>query len=846
MLRTVLRSLHRQKRRLALPVSAVLLGVACVSGSLLYGQSLQRTLAEARTASRPDVSVEILPDASAGPDSPGGVPRQDEALLRRLAALPAAASARGTLEGRAFLLGSDGEPTGSPSAATGVNYVPDRHGTDPRYPMTEGRGPRHADEIAVDRRSARRAGHLVGDRIDVIVNGRVRSCHLVGVFKAHDPRLAGGGTLTAFDNATARRQFAPSPGTYASLTLAARPGHSPDALAADAARLLPSGLRVVTRAGLDAEAAAGTDHDKLATILSVFAGIALLASAFLVGNTFTMLSAARAREHALLRAVGATRHHVMRMVLTEALLVGTVASAAGYVAGLGVAAALAEFFAAGGGLPDDLVPPQPLSAGPLAAAFTVGIAVTVLAAFLPARRAAAVAPVAALRTSLPAPARSLRRRNRIGALTTAVGVLIALAATREIGLFAFAVPLLLTGLAVLTPQLALTVSRLLRPPLTRLAGVDAVLALANVARNPLRTAATANALTIGLTLVSAVTVALASLSTMAQRDAEADMPSDLAVTAIDFAEIADDTVGRIARLPHVDAVTATTDVAFRPTGNDSFLYATAVDPAAVGRLVDFTVHAGSLDDLGQGMAVDSGTAAAHGWHLGERVTGRLGSGQERTALRIVALYDGPPALTPVLLSADVLSPRTSAATADSRDGAVDSVLVRAAPGHVADVKRQIRHALGNPTLLVQDRADAGREAARVYAPVLTIMYAMLSVTVMIGALGVANTMGMAVSERVREFGLLRAVGMDRRKVGSILRLEATVVSLLGSALGVVTGGALGALAVVGQSGAVLTVPWGRLLLCFLAAAGIGVLTSLLPGRRAAAVPILSAVRVDDA
>ncbi|POX42520.1 ABC transporter permease [Streptomyces sp. Ru73] len=846
MLRTALRSVRRHSTRFALPFLAVLLGVACVSGSLLYGESVRRATTEAQTAARPDVSVEVRPGPDAAHDA-AGPPRPDEELRRRLAALPGAAAARGTLEGRALLVGPDGELVGPPSAGGGVGYVPDRRGTDPRYPLTAGRGPRAPGEIALDRRSAGRTGYRVGDSVRVIVNGHVRGVRLVGVFAAHDPRLAGGGTLTAFDTATAARQFAPAPGAYASLTLTAAPGTSPDVLAARAAKLLPAGLQAVPRAQLDAEAAASPDARKIGTLLLVFAGIALLISGFLVGNTFAMLSAARAREHALLRAVGATRAYVLRLVLTEAALLGTVASVAGYLAGIGVAAALGGLFGATGDVTTTAAPLQPLSPAPLLAAFGVGVAVTCLSAYVPARRAAAVPPVAALRTSVPPTGASLRRRNRAGCAVTAAGVLLVLAATGSTNLFAVAVPVLLAGLMLLTPLLAPAVTRLLRAPMARLAGVHGTLALANVRRNPRRTAATAMALTVGLTLVSAVTVALSSLSGMAAREAAAGMPAELRITAVDFADIGDDTAARVARLPHVAAVTPTLDAPLRLAG-DSFLPAIGVDPGTVGRIGGLTVRAGSLDRLDEGIAVTAETAAAHGWHVGDRVTGvpeqADGTRGKRAEHRVVAVYDGPEALSPALLPLSALPGAGRTGPGGLSSDALTSVLVTAEPGQLGTLERQIRNTLGNPALLVQDRADAAREAARAYGPLLTTLYAMLSVTVVIGALGVANTMGMAVAERFREIGMLRAIGLDRRGVGRLLRLESVVVSLLGAGLGLLAGSAVGAVAVASQEGAVLTMPWGRLLLCGVATAVIGVLAALVPGRRAATVPVLKALGTD--
>ncbi|MGW7516204.1 ABC transporter permease [Streptomyces sp. NPDC054796] len=855
------RGVLSHRRRFALPALAVVLSVACVSGSLLYGQSVSDVMDRALTQARPDVSVEVRPDPSADPED-GGAQALDDNLLHRLEALPGAAAARGTLEGSTFVVGAEGTPVGDMASAAGVNYVPQqpgpagKGGEDPRYPLAEGHGPRGPGEIALDRATAERAKARVGQRVRVVVEGEVRTARLVGVFTAHDPRLASGGTLTAFDADTAARLFAPAPDTYASLTLTAARGTSDAALAERAGKLLPSSLQTVTRAELDAETAARPDSQKLSTLLLIFAGIALLVSTFLVANTFTMLSAARAREHALLRAIGATRGYIERLVLTEAVLIGALASALGHLLGIGVAEALGTLFDTAGAPRAAL---RPLAAMPLLAAFAVGIGVTALSAYLPARRASAVPPVAALRTVRPPTPDSLRRRGIIGACVTGFGALLVLAAIQDNNLFAAAVPVLLIGLIILTPLTALGVTRVLRAPLTRLAGVRGTLAVANARRNPRRTAATATALMVGLALVAAITVAVSSLSHMATRDAEAAMVADIRVKAVDFADIGADVPGRVARVPGAEAATPLVQGDLRMRG-DELLPVVGVDPHTVERAAGLKVVRGSLDDLGHGIAVTSETARAHGWKPGSRVSGALGEGARSGSLPVVAVYEGPEDLGPALVPAAELSGETAGSgegsgsgpgsgaasgTGDGSPGAfIESVLVKTAPGQAGTVKEDIREALDNPVLLVQDRADAGEEAARPFAPLLDIMYAMLSVAVLIGALGVVNTMSMAVFERVREIGVLRALGLDRRQVGSVLRIESVVVSLLGSGLGLLAGAVLGAAAVASEEGAVLVMPWGRLGAFFAASVAIGVLASLWPGRQAARTPMLRALSAD--
>lgn len=838
MLRTVMRTLRAHRRRFAMPALAVLLGVAFLTGSLIYSQSVTTAMRQALAGSQPDVSAEIRPADSAPSHtsgSSGGTPQLDDTLLRRLRTLPGAASARGTAEGPAFLVGSRGTLVGDRHQSAGVNYVPGSAGKDSRYPLTAGRGPRTSDEIAVDEQAAERAGHRVGDRVRIVVGGKARSARLTGVFTAHDSRPAGGGTLTAFDSATAQRQFAPTPHSYSTITLTAAEGTSDAQLARQAQKLLPPGLRAVTASELKAGAFTG-DNQKITTLLVGFAGIALFVSTFLVANTFAMLSAARAREHALLRAVGASRKYVMRLVLSEAAVVGTSASIAGHLLGIGVAALLNRLF---GVIGEQTAPLQFLTVTPLLAAFAVGIGVTMLSAYVPARRAAAVPPVAALRTGEPPTATSLRRRNRAGLAVTAFGALLLCAAAGEQNLLYGAAPVLLTGLILLTPLLAQGATGLLRSPMTRLAGVRGKLAVENARRNPRRTAATATTLMVGLALVTAVTVALSSANRKVEQETDSATTSDLRITAVDFAEVGDDVAGRVARLPDAQAVSPVVYTDIGITGSDS-LSVTAVSTGTVERLAPITVREGSLDRLDHGIAVTEETAAARHWRLGSRVSGTIAGTAAKTSLPIIAVYDGPDTFTPAMIS-DRNLPRSVRTEERPR---IESVLIDAAQGRTAALREEIRHTLDNPALLVQDRADARKASTGAIAGFLNIMYAMLSVTVLIGALGVINTMGMAVSERVREIGLLRAVGLDRRGIASVLRLESVIIALLGSTFGLFAGSAIGTAAVFGQGGMELVLPWGRLILFFAATAAIGVLASIRPGRQAASIPMMKAIGTD--
>ena len=811
--RMAVRSLFAHRARLFMAELAIILGVAFVVGALLYGGGVRTAMTRAQEQAQPDLSVEVSARQETGVNAD---------LVTRLRGVAGVAAVRPLAEGPTFLVAADGTLVGVPSLDAGVAYLAGPDGTDARYPLAGGRAPGNAEEVAVDTWSARRAGWKLGDQVRVVVAGTSRRLRLVGLFTAKDARLAGGGTLAAFDATTARTQFAPTPDSWTAVALTAAIGVSDSALAQRVTPLLPQGVVARPRAVVNA---AGGNDDKVEMFLFFSAAAALFVSVFLVGNTFTMLAATRARENALLRAVGATRRYVLRQVLAEALLLAVIGSALGYLLGIGVAAGLGRVFAVSGGPP---VPLRMVGAQPVLAAVAVGLGVTMIAAWLPARRAAAVPPIAALRTGLPPTPKALRRRHVLGAVTTGLGVAGTASVVLEVNLLLVGPPLMLIGLIILTPLLGMWLTALLRRPLRRFAGVLGTLAVENVRRNPRRTATTASTLMIGLAICAAVTVPIASLTAYGQREADTGDTADLTVTAADFTEVGSDTATRIAGLPDVQAFTPIVH-AFLRTEHGSFLDGAAVNPQQVRQLLPITVREGSLDRLGEGVAVSRAAAAAHGVRLGSTLT----ASQQATDLTahpqpaqpVVALYDAPDSLgIDVLLPLDKLP-----GGATSRPS---SVLVKAASGRIRPVKAAIRHALDNPALVVQTRAERREQIVNSFRLFLNVLYALLSVSVLIGALGVVNTMTMAVLERTREIALLRAIGLGRRQVATILRLESMIIALLGAVIGLCAGCAIGLAVVLSEDSLPPVLPWQRIGAFFLITMAIGVIASLWPARRA--------------
>lgn len=665
---------------------------------------------------------------------------------------------------------------------------------------------------------------------------------LQGVFRTDGSKLSPGGSLTLFADATAQRLFL-QPGQYTDIEITAVPGTDVTQLLARVEPVLPKDSSAATGAQLARIQAnlASSGSDTMSQIMVGFAAVALFVATFLISNTFTMLVSRRTRELALMRAVGASRKQVRRILLTESVLVGLISSVAGVVAGTGVAALLQAVFT-----PAD-APATPLVLLPATViiAMVVGTALPVLASWIPVRRAMAIPPVAALGAAEPAaPARAGSLRTGLGAALTLTGttaVLYGALATGEdsrtvIGLGA---ALTLTGAIALVPLLSRPFTALLRPLLVRVHPVHGDLAARNTVRDPRRTGATAAALAIALTLASGLSVLGASATQYLDGATTRDFTADYLVKAPSGGQrMTPATAALLGKLPDAAYSPLNQSTDYRIGGASSVL--TGVDPATIGRLLRYDVTEGSLDSLAQGrIAVANFKARANGWKVGQRLP--LERQDQRDEVTIGAIYqaDQQSNLLPSITAPDSLVARY-----DSTPN-TDSIVVATKGGPGRAALAAVTKALGdNPALSVLDRDGIRAEDTSGIDDQLNVFYALLSMALVIAALGIANTLAMSVLERRKEIGTLRAIGLDRTGVARMIRLEALLVGALGAAVGTVmgifTGWALGHTLQESVAGYALVIPWGRLALGVLLALAGALLASLWPARRAARVDIPAA------
>ncbi|MFF9687402.1 ABC transporter permease [Streptomyces sp. NPDC014623] len=842
MFRTAVRNVLAHKARLLMTVLAVMLGVAFVSGTLVFTDTLGNAFRNQSAKNYDDIAVAVTTWAERGDKE---TPAVDAATLEKIRGLDGVAEATGRVSGFAGVADTEGKLIGNGWSNTGSNFAPGANGKDAQYTFTDGTGPVEAGQIALDRTSADKGEYRVGEKVRVATNGPVKEYTLSGVFTTEDGAVNAGGSLVLFDTEVAQQLYL-RPGEFKDITVTAAAGTSDQRLLEAVKPLLPEDAEARTGADLAEEEAEMTESGlkSLNSMLLAFAAIALFVGVFLIANTFTMLIAQRTKELALMRAVGASRRQIKRAILLEAGVVGLIASVIGFLLGVGLATGLRSAMGMFGGK----IPAGPLVVSPTAvvSAFAVGVLITVFAAWLPARRAAKIPPVAAMSSvHAVATTKSLVVRNSIGGVFALLGsaAIIGGAARGDengrwlIGAGAF---LALIGVIVLIPLLSRPVIAVARPVLGKLFGVSGKLAAQNAVRNPRRTGATASALAIGLTLVTGISVLGVTLGQAIDKMTTDNIRADYMVSMASGDSL---DASALTALRKADGVTAATPQrSVWLTVDKGGVSASGVTPGDVEEVFALKTVSGSLSSLKDGeIAVARETAESHGWKTGDSVPVTY-QDEKKETLKVGALYEGNEFLSPVLIPEDVVAPHES--FADIRE-----IWLTMDGGESAANEKAVIDALGdNPAMSVVDRQGIRDMFGGFINTALNIMYALLAMALVIAVLGVVNTLAMSVFERQQEIGMLRAIGLDRRRVKRMIRLEAVVISLFGAVVGVGLGTFLGW--AVGKSlsasipGYALVVPWDRLALFLVLAGLVGVLASLWPARSGAKLNMLTAIKTE--
>ena len=842
MWRVTWKGLVGHRLRLVLTLLAIALGVGLVAGSYVFTDTLNRVFDDLFSESFAGIDVQVRSESDE--DLGFALPeRLDEGLVETVRGVEGVEAAVGNIAGLLTLIRPDGEVVGGQGPPTlGGSW------SDVASPITvrEGSPPDTAGEIGIDGATAAREGIEVGDTVQVVATERPRSFVVSGLVGLGGSDSFGGATFVVFDFATAQ-EVLDARGEVDAISVVADPGIEAEELVERLQPRLPDGVEAVTAQTAAEEQLATFKQalDFLNTFLLVFGFVALFVGAFLIQNTFQIMVAQRTRELGLLRAVGASRSQVTRLVLGEAGLVSLVASGVGVLFGIGLAAAIRVAFETfGGDLPTAELQIRPRT---ILVALGAGTAVTVVSALVPARKAGAVPPVAAMRSAFARPAGGGLRRRAIGgsavvalgAGTAASGLAGWWESVPGIALVGAGAGAAFIGLAILAPTFARPLGRTLGAPLPALLGPTGRMARENAVRSPRRTAATASALMIGVALVGLVTILAATIRATTDAIVADRFRSDLVVTSTGFggAGLSPALADTLTTVPEVELVTRIRRGPVK-IGED-ITFAAASDLQTVERSVRFEVVAGSLADVtGDTVAVSEEAAADGGWSVGDRIGvtfGRTGT----VPLEIAAVYvaEGPGA--DLYLDLETWE-ENFVERSDDTLFVVLAADVDPAEGRIAVEEV----AAGFPGSTVLDQTEFRDQAISQLDSFVLLLFALLTLALVIGFVGIANTLLLSVHERTREIGLLRAVGMTRRQLRRMVTWEAVIISTFGAVVGTAVGllFAWGVVTALGdESDLVFTIPAIQLVLAVVAAGGVGVLAAVYPAHRAARLDVLRAI-----
>ncbi|MGW4335616.1 ABC transporter permease [Rhodococcus koreensis] len=827
-----LRNLAAHKVRLALTVLSVVLGTAFVAGSFVFTDTLQKTFDSIFENTAQGVDVRV----SSEERNSSGVPLEDLDTITALDGVRAVAPA---VSGQIVLIGSDGaavQTGGAPSI--GESYLPPGQALGEPDEYVQGTPPAQAGQIAVNASAAERAQLVVGDTTKVLVPAR--GMIDVTVSGIYDTGNETGGFIGAtFVDSQARELF--TDGKHVEYIDVAGTGVSQGDLRDEIAAALPD-AKVQTGDEVREETKAQVTEalSFINYFLLAFGAIALLVGTFIIYNTFSMIVAQRLRELALLRAIGASRKQVGRSVVFEALVVGVIGSAIGIAAGVGLAYGLRSLLNAF----DVGLPEGSLQVGPrtILIALVVGVLVTTVSAYAPARRASKVPPVAAMREEFASTGDSLHVRTIAGAVLGVLGVVGLVIGSRGTGGGAAAVVgagALGLILAVLfaAPALSRPIVGALGAVLAKPFGPVGRLARTNAVRNPRRTAATAFALTLGLMLVSVIGVFGASAKASVNQLVDSGVSADYVLTGPNQIGVPSGAARAVRNLDDVQSAAALHPVSV--TVDDEREQGASLDGPLDG-VLDYTLVEGGADLTGNHLVVSQTTAAQKGWTLGTTVPMTSADGKVVDA-EVTGVFEDNQLVGDWLVSDDVYRQVMPAATIPDL-----AVLIDAKPG--ADLT-QLRADLESATkqfvvVQVQDREQFKGTQGQQIDTLLAILYGLLALAVVIAILGIINTLALSVVERRREIGMLRAVGMQRSQMRRTIYLESMLIAVFGAAVGVLLGIAFGwgfVSTLKDQGLGQVTVPWGQVVAMLLGSGVVGVFAALWPAGRAARTRPLEAI-----
>jgi putative ABC transport system permease protein len=841
-----LRGIAARKLRAFTTWLAIFLGVALVSGTYILTDTINESFGEIFSESLKGTDVAITAKTDIASDDTGP-PAFDASLLPRVREVDGVESAAGSVFSIGKFVKANGDALTDSFAPNFISsLLPPRFET---LDYVDGRKPRTASEASIDTQTADNGGLELGDRLRVAGAKEVKAYDIVGLTQLGDSNFGGAGiaqmTLPEAQRVTDRV------GKFDQISVAAAEGVSAAELRDRIARILPPNLIAET-----GQQAAQRQSDDIASDLGflriallVFAGISLFVGAFQIFNTFSITVAQRTREFGMLRTLGASRGQILSSVGIEALVLGLLGAIGGLAAGILFAGGInALFKAIGADLPNT---GTVVLARTVIVSLLIGVVVTLVAALAPALRATRITPMAALRESELQDSKPRGRLTLIAALLLGgLGLALMLIGLfggieesgTAAGLLGGGAALILFATSLFSPRLVRPLASLAGKPMERIRGLTGRLARENAMRKPGRTATTAAALMIGLALVTFVTVFAAGLKSSIANTIDENFKSDVILQNTDgFSPIPRDAVTAASDVDGVANISAVTYGSGEYKGEQ--IRVAGIDPETINGVLSLDFVDGSpavLRGLNDREAVaDEAWADSKGLEVGDTVSVRTPL-EKRAIYTIRGEIEGGLDLFGKMLVND--------ATLQPLFGADQPSLAFVRLEHGASaamVQSDLEAALAAryPTVEVQNQEQLKENQESQVNALLLLVYALLSLAVIVSLFGIVNTLALSIHERTRELGMLRAVGMSRRQVRTMVRYEAVITALIGAILGMVLGVLMAALVSrpLADEGFTLSYPIATLILLLALAALAGVVAAIGPARRASRIDVLRAL-----
>jgi putative ABC transport system permease protein len=832
---------------------AIVLGVAMVSGTFVLTDTIKAAFSTVFTTVYQNTDAVITGKSAISTNNRGNgptTPSLPASLLTQVRALPQVAEASASISDSAQLVGRNGKVISSGGApGLAFSYSPAAARFNP-LTLKSGKFPTSPQEIDIDDSTASKHNYKVGDEIGVVARGPVEKFRVVGTVQIGGVSSLGGATMAIFTLPKAQEIFNKQ-GKYDTISVAAKHGYSPQQVVAAIKPLLGPSAQVRTGQGQAQQATNDTSGflNIFQDFLLAFGGIALFVGSFVIANTLSITIAQRTRELATLRTLGATRRQVLRSVLVEAFVIGTLASIVGLFLGLLLAKALNSLLVSFGiNLPQASTV---FKTRTIVISLLVGIIITMIAAVRPALRATRVAPIAAAREGSILPPSRWAKYGPYAAGGTVIGafalMLIGLlVSSLSTGLRLLAVGVgavaLFIGFSMLAPKLVPPLVRVLGWPASRIGGAAGKLAQGNSARNPARTASTASALMIGLALVTLVGVLAAGLRTGFRNSVDKAFVANYAITATNnFSPISLASEQAVRSVPGVTGVVGVRAGDGKAFG--SHINLTGVPPNASQAIkVDWQEGGPGIPaQLGNdGAFTDKAYAKAQHLHVGSPLSVETPNGRFLN-LKLIGISNPPKGASPygdvsisqALFDREYQNPQNLFTFVNMQSGVT--------PANTNTLNAALA---GFPDAKLQTKSQFIDNQLQGLTLLLNLLYVLLSLSIVVSLFGIVNTLVLTVFERTRELGMLRAVGMSRRQVRRMIRHESVITALLGAAFGIPLGILLAALIGATINFGTFTIPIGTLIVFVIAAVIAGLIAAIWPARRAGRLNVLQALQYE--